>query len=365
MAARRTFAAAVVVALLGTLAYLATRPADNPPAAAPSPDATSTATTGPGELFVAPGADGDCSRADPCGTLDAGLAAASPGKTVRLAGGDYREQLLRSGSSHDGAPVRLVADPADPARIGRLLLEARNVEIVGVTVRGEVRVRKQAADVTLTDLDVVGIVDIEADRTVLQGSRVVAQPDRDAINVRSGPSGVRLIGNVVGPGSRSPGSPAHVDCLQVSAATDLLIEGNTMFRCPAQTILIKADRGPITDVVVRDNVLQGCLSRTQDCDGFKTLQIRTAQEMRDIVVEGNTIDGAVVFDKMPGLVIERNLMTGDPGCSAGATDNIVGKSSCPQANRVEPVTFAGREDEVPDLEPTDACDCAGYGVRAG
>ncbi len=366
MASRRTSVLAILAVLvLGGTAYLATRPDSPPPAstATPAPAPAESPSALPGaELFVVPGGDGDCTQADPCGSLNDGLAAASPGATVRLAAGSYPSQLLRGQSSHAGAPVRLVSDPANPAELKQLLIEARNLEIVGVRVVGEVRVRDQAVDVTLDNLNIDGILDIEGDRTVVRDSRVLPESDRDAVQVRSGPTGVQLIDNVVGPGRRSPGSPAHVDCLQVSWASDLLVEGNTFFRCPAQTILIKADRGPITGVMIRGNTIQGCLTRTETCDGFKTLQIRTAQEMRDIVVKGNSIDGAVVFDSLPGLVITRNVMTGDPGCTVGATDNIVAKSSCPDANRVADVAFPSRTDDVPDLTPGPACACEGYGA---
>ncbi len=358
MAGRRVLVIAVaVLVLLGAATFLLTRPADPPPVAAP------TATPRSTELFAAPGVDGDCSRRNPCGSLDQALAAATAGQAIRLKGGDYGTQLLKPGSSHTGPPVRLISDPADPAQVGQLFIEASGVEISGLRVDGEVRVRKQAADVTLTGLDVTGTVDIEGDRAVLRGSRVRLMPNRDGVSVRSGAAGVQLLDNVIGPGSRSPGSPAHVDCLQVSAATDLLIKGNTLFRCPAQTILIKADRGPIVGVQIRNNVIQGCLTRTETCDGYKSLQVRTAQEMRDIVVEGNTIDGALVFDDLPGLVVTRNLMSGDPGCLPGSRDNVVGKSSCPQVNRVADVSFPGRADEVPNLAPGPACACEGYGAK--
>lgn len=338
-----------------------------------------TPTTHPeraADHFVAPGGSGeDCTQSRPCGTFDAALKVSSPGDVVEAAPGTYPQlKLLKGVAKPVGTePVLLRGASTSSVTVEGLILEVPGVDVALLTVQGDVRVRKTATGTRLDRLSVRGIVDIEASKTVLVASRVQPPPDRDALSIREGAAGVEIVSNVIGPGLRTNGT-SHVDCMQVSWATGLRVVGNVMFRCATQTIIIKPDRGPITDVLVSDNVLQGCVQRTSECDGFNALAVRLsgANEFRDVRIVQNTIDGGVTFDDFPGLELSRNVMTDQP-CLAGSTDNVFPPNkSCGAAttgtgppNLMRTILFLGRDGMPPDLRLDPVCACSAYGAQAG
>ena len=357
------------------------RPAPPLPGASPVPAAPPLPGTPPGppgppgppparppaDLFVAVGGSGDCSRDDPCAAFESALRRASPGDVVEVLGGDHGTQKLRRAAAKDARTPRVVfrgaADGSTRVRV--LDLEVPATEWTGLHVTGEVRVRETAAGTVLRASRVDGLVDVQADGTQLLDNRIDGSDDRDAVHVRSGPDSVVLRGNVVGPADRT--GSQHVDCLQVVAATRLRVEANTFFQCATQSIHLKPDRGPIVDVLLRDNAVQGCVPRDAGCDGYNALSVRTAgAEIRDVRIEHNTVHGGVAVDDVPGLQLRRNVMTAHPGCLAAAVDNVFGAGGCgsdaARGNTVRRIAFVAPAASPPDLRTTAECGCAGYGA---
>ncbi|CAB4935248.1 MAG: hypothetical protein F2825_11585 [Actinobacteria bacterium] len=312
------------------------------------------------------GRGAECTRRDPCSNWNAALRAARPGDVVNVLPGHHGSQKLRKADAKPvgSAPVLFRGAGTGSTRVGQLDVEVPETTFASLQVTSEVRVRRTASGTTLSMLQVNGIVDLEADRSALLDSRVAPPADRDAVQVRSGAADVAIRGNVIGPGPRTGAN--HVDCVQVSWASRLQITGNTLYRCATQSLHLKPDRGDVVDVLVQGNAIQGCVPRSDACNGYNAFDVRTAgHDIRDIRVIGNTVHGGVTFDDVPGLVLQRNLMNDHPGCLVGSTDNVFGRGGCdrPEANAVRSVRFVAPDADPPDLRAVPECACAGYGAR--
>lgn len=81
----------------------------------------------------------------------------------------------------------------------------------------------------------------------------------------------------------------HNDGIQVAGGAGVLIEGNTVINPLGQTasVFVKSDSGPIRDVVIRDNVLDG---------GSYSLYVRKgAHALLDVLVSGNRFGRSAAY----------------------------------------------------------------------
>lgn len=286
-------------------------------------------------------------------------ATAAPGTTIELAAGTYAPKQLRRPASSEEL-IKLRATPGAQ-------VEVRDLDVRGplaverLTLTGIIRFRAEAAGSSLSNSTVrPGNVIVEGDRVSILDNDIQGPPDRDALDIGAtdgtGPFGVQVRGNTLGPGTLSPGSTAHVDCLQVMSGEDLVVADNLLYDCPAQTLLVKSDLGPIRNVTVVRNALRGCRPRTDACPAWMTLQVVSGPHpMRDIVIEGNTIAGALrMTPGIAGLVARGNAASSvEQGCEYLTSGNVVGTARCtvPPGNTVADPRFIDVDAAPPDLRP--------------
>jgi hypothetical protein len=296
--------------------------------------------------------------------LVAAYGTAKPGTTIELDSGVYAPKQLRR---HVGAPaldepVTLRAAPGAEVEVKALDVGGPALRVQGLHLTGIVRFRAAAVGSSLEDASVVpGTVIVEGDDVTISGNRITAAPDRDALDIGatdgSGPRRVVVHGNVLGPGSLTPGSPAHVDCLQVMSAEQLVVNDNVLYDCPAQTLLVKSDLGPVREVRIARNALRGCRPRTSTCPAFMTLQIVPgAHPMSDIEVDGNSVAGALrAVGSIPGLELRANAIDRvEDGCEHLVERNVLGSARCqiPPGNLVAAPQWTAVDASPPDLRPT-------------
>jgi hypothetical protein len=298
--------------------------------------------------------------------LTAAYATAAPGSTIELATGVYAPAQLRRAA---GAPTLTLAEPVTLRPASGATVVVRNLDVAGPALRiknlhmtGIIRFRARAIGSSIDGSRVdPGNVIVEADQVAITGTRLHAPPDRDALDIGAtdgtGPTGVQVKDNLIGPGTLTPGSTAHVDCLQVMSAVDLVVADNLLYDCPAQTLLVKADLGPIDGVSIVRNALRGCRPRTSTCPAFMTLQVVPASHsMQDIRLEGNSVAGALrAVAGIPGVVIVGNAIDRvEDGCSYPMTANVVGSSRCtlPGGNRTAAPVWVNPDANPPDLHET-------------
>lgn len=303
-------------------------------------------------------------RATSASELATAYAVAEPGSVIELGPGVYEPKQLRRGAGAPTLDEPVTLRPAAGADVEVRALDVGGpaLRVEGLHLTGIVRFRATAVGSSLEGATVVpGTVIVEGDDVTIQGNRITAAPNRDALDIGatdgSGPRGVVVHGNVLGPGTLDPGSAAHVDCLQVMSAERLVITANVLYDCPAQTLLVKSDLGPVRDVHIARNALRGCRPRTSTCPAYMTLQVVPGEHpMSGIEVDGNSVAGALrAVGVIPGLELRGNAIDSvEDGCEHLVERNVVGSARCeiPPGNLVASPEWEGVDTAPPDLHPT-------------
>ncbi len=327
--ARRWWAPGLVAALLlGTLA-------DPAQAAAP------------GSLHVELGGRaGACTQAAPCVTLAQAYAVARVGQDVQVGAGRFPQQRIDAVRGHqDGSPVRFVGRGEQTVLTGATDVYAPDVVLSELTT-GSVRLRGTAARSRLERVHVNGSVLMDGPFTAVVDSVVTPPPDTDGIDVRLADDAL-VQANRVGPGLHGP-ARGHVDCLQVMGGARLRVIDNVFDRCATQQVLIKADIGPITDVLLAGNRTIGCGVRTPSCDGWWSVYVSSkgAHPISDVRLTGNRIDGGLYAHDVPGLSVRGNTVARMGRCGPWAMGNRVADGSCAQASIRRMVRAASPGEDV-------------------
>ncbi len=300
-------------------------------------------------------------RVTSAAALASAYSKAPSGSTIELAPGVYAPKQLRrpAGAPALERPVTLRAEHGADVEVRALDVAGPALRVTGLRLTGIIRFRAAAVRSSLVGSTVdPGTVIVEGDDVTIRDNRITAAPDRDALDIGAtdgtGPRRVRVHRNVLGPGKLSPGSSAHVDCLQVMSAERLVVTANVLYDCPAQTLLVKSDLGPVHDVRIERNALRGCRPRTHACPAFMTLQvIPGAHPMSDIVVEGNSVAGAFrSVGQLPGLALRGNAIDEvADGCEHLVERNVVGRARCdvPPGNLVAAPRWSSVDAAPPDL----------------
>ncbi len=199
------------------------------------------------------GRPGVCSLSAPCGSLAQAYAVATSGQQVLVGAGRFATQKLVPVPGH--GPVVFVGRGEQTVLTGATDVYAPDVVLSDLTT-GSVRLRSTAARSRLERVHVNGSVLMDGPGTAVVGSLVTPPPDTDGIDVRYADDAL-VQGNRVGPGLRGP-AWGHVDCLQVMGGARLRVIDNVFDRCATQQVLIKADIGPITDLLMTGNQVVGC-----------------------------------------------------------------------------------------------------------
>ncbi len=300
-------------------------------------------------------------RVTSAAALASAYATAPSGSTIELASGVYQPKQLRRPADAPtlDQPVTLRAEDGADVEVRSLDVAGPALRVSGLHLTGIIRFRAAAVRSSLEGSTVdPGTVIVEGDDVTIRDNHITAAPDRDALDIGatdgSGPRRVLVHRNVLGPGTLSPGSSAHVDCLQVMSAEQLVISANVLYDCPAQTLLVKSDLGPVHDVRIDRNALRGCRPRTDTCPAFMTLQIIPgAHPMSDVEVRGNSVAGAFrAVGQVPGLALRGNAIDEvADGCEHLTERNVVGRARCdvPPGNLIAAPRWTSVDAAPPNL----------------
>jgi hypothetical protein len=215
-------------------------------------------------------------------TIDKAYHVASPGAVVQLAGGTYPTQTLRPDDSKTGdADVIIGPAPGATVRVAGFVTGndktgagAKHFELRGVQVGSLVRLSRGAEDVTLRDIDAIGIDFTSArDVRVLGGDFGPLVDGVSHINACGVPGcfpseGILIDGATFHDYTISDPAP-HSECLLVWPARKLTIRNSTFRNCTDFDVLVKPYNTRVVglpgDIVFENNVFDepivgdGCL----------------------------------------------------------------------------------------------------------
>jgi hypothetical protein len=195
-------------------------------------------------FIAATGSDSNpCSAAAPCRTFDRGYRVAKPGDAVEVAAGTYPGQSLGVDPSKT-SNVDVVIRPAARARVvlsSPLEISARHIELRDMTLRW--RILPGAKGVTLRNIKAHGTIRIHSSGSSFPseikvlGGEIGPSVDSDPQIGSNGRSTTASPRNILFEGvdfhdmTISPGSDAHVECLQVWAVDGLTIRNSRFRNC--------------------------------------------------------------------------------------------------------------------------------------
>jgi hypothetical protein len=252
----------------------------------PTPTATSTPTPSPtatptptptGRLYLSPsGSDSaSCAQAAPCRSLNRAYREADAGQTVEVAAGTYADTSLAIDSAKTATQdvVFVPAAGASPSFSSTLHIEARHVELRGMRFQRTLWVDETAQDVTLRSNTYRNFqvfssgTQAPRDISFIGGSAGPAADDNNRI-ASNGPSTTASPTNILidrvefHDYMASPGSDAHVECLQVWAADGLTIRNSRFRNCEVFDVFLqKLPDGAAptpTNILIENNFMQCC-----------------------------------------------------------------------------------------------------------
>ncbi len=378
----------------------------------------------PPTRFVSPTGDdtGNCTRADPCLTLDRAYAVAALGETVEMAGGTYDTVAVRPDPRKGGSTC--VSDPASGSCVVVMAAPGTTVSIRDLTV-GVRSANSSALGLVLLSRATQRITSADTSLWSAGETALVGMSHRNYF--MSGGSWVTINGGEVGPETTPDGthpevqrvyntnplvvprhvrfegiyfhdvnttnSKAHVDCLQVENGTDLQIVGNRFERCGSVGLRMSygsdSDQGPPTNVLIENNAFGDCAdipvsqcyyaaqlgvghdvtvrnnSSTMSIQGPNSLG--SGYDAFNVRYVGNAINGS--FQPCGPGTFRHNVVTGSP---CGGADRRVGAIGFVGAGRLDlrlsassPAIDAGDPGDFPATDAAGAARPRGGGPDAG
>lgn len=349
-----------------------------PPAGSPNPSGALPAIVyapPPPTRFVSPTGDdtANCTRTDPCLTLNRAYAVASLGETVEMAGGNYGSVNVRDYPPKDGSTC--VSDPASGACV--VVMAAPNSTVnIGQLTLGQGRIGRGPSGLVFLSGGNQRIV--SGDTSVWQASQTALVGMSHRNYFMSGGSWITINGGEVGPNTSTDGThpevqrvygtnplvvpqnirfegiyfhdinttnrTAHVDCLQVENGTNMQIVGNRFERCGSvglrMSFGVETEEGPPTNVLIENNAFGDCADiPVSQC--YYSAQLGVG---RNITVRNNSSTMSIQgsnqsgFNGGPDGINVRyvgNAVNGafEPCDKAYYSHNIVTKSTCSSADR--------------------------------
>ncbi|GAA4183211.1 hypothetical protein GCM10022288_02240 [Gryllotalpicola kribbensis] len=307
-----------------------------------------------------------CTAARPCDVPTA-VARATPGSTIRLAGGTYPTTRLPAGSAPhlDDAKRNATIEPEPGAApvFGAITSEAPHLTWTGVTVKVQWYLNAGATGTVLdaVRLDGGGLFVRSFDITV-KDSEFTGGSSIDGIQVGLS-NNVLIEGNSVHDYNQDKNDNIHADCVQVFDSSNVTIRGNRLKNCYNTGLIISVGAGKgIHHLTVESNFIQGCIVITPHCGGGSSAALQE-KSATDLVVRNNTFaNGSVRLVQTPGLVFDRNIVGYISTCDAPMTNSIIefwNTKMCgtpaivsQAGNRAGTVAF--RDQATGDLRPADA-----------
>jgi hypothetical protein len=286
-----------------------------------------------------------CTQAAPCKTLARTYRLATAGMTVELAAGSYADSSLPLDASKTSLSDVLFA-PAAGASVtfsGTLHIYARHAELRGMRFTNSVWVDSTAQDVTLRG-DTLKNFQIlssgaEAPRDIsfIGGSMGPSADENNRIasngtSTTASPTNILIDGVNIHDYTLSPGSSAHVECLQVWAADGLTIRNSTFRNCDVFDIFLQKLPGGAaatpTNILIENNFMNCCAT------GFFSIRLadHAGTSWRNVTIRNNSMDKAPNLDAgvpysnvkvlnniAPGLSLYTGATGGEGSLPAGVT----------------------------------------------
>lgn len=348
--------ALVLAALGGSVPPLGAAPAS---ALEPGASASSTAA------FASPTGTGACTAIDPCSVTKA-VAKVPEGATVWLSPGDYKSVTLARRPAAEAWKRNVVVTPLPGAEVtmSELVVFTPHVTVQDITVRGMVYMKGSADHARLERLHVDGNgIFLRNSHTAVIDS-VIENGDRvDGIQIAGTPSNedVLIEGNVIRNYSQIGPGWLHADCVQLFDTQRVVIRGNHLSNCHGAGIIFSKGKGTgLADVLVEDNVIQGCVVKSAKCVGGSAVDARQGWDIR--FVHNTVTDGSFRVRKGEGRVAINNILSYVSECQTPLVSNLIGgwnKGLCgsrfpfPTSNRPGLPSFVGQPATASVPSPVD------------
>jgi len=246
-----------------------------------------------------------CTKAAPCKTFDRAYRVADPGDVVEVAGGAYPGQTINVDSSKTASDDVLFRPAAGAAVTlsSPLTVYGRHLELRDMTFRYEIQAG--ASDVTLRNIVAPGRIRITSNGTAFPrdiaiiggeiGPGVDSHPQigSNGTTTSASPTNILFDGVRFHDFTISPGSSAHVECLQVWAVDGLTIRNSRFENCYHFDIFLQKLPGGAaptpTNILIENNFLDCCGG------GFYSIRMSDThgESWRDVVVRNNSSNKAL------------------------------------------------------------------------
>jgi hypothetical protein len=272
-----------------------------------------TSSGGAASVFISPtGSDSAaCSQTAPCKTLARAYRVAQSGATVQVANGTYSDTSLPVDSSKGTATVVFrAASGATPTFSSTLHLQAHHAELTGLKfatlwVDASAQYDTLRND-TYRNFEVISSgTQAPSSISFIGGSAGPAANQNNIIgsngtSTTASPTNIRIQGVHIHDYTLTPGSGAHVDCLQVWAANGLTVTGNTFNDCEVFDIFLQflpgGSAGTPRNVTIQNNFLACCRS------GYYSIMLpyhtgsTGGSHFTNVTIRNNSTDKAMTAD---------------------------------------------------------------------
>ena len=271
-----------------------------PPTPEPPAEAPAAAT-----LYLSPsGGDANpCSSAKPCKTLNRAYKLAAPGQTVELAAGTYSDTAILPDSSKTSS-ADVLFRPAAGATVtfsAQLHVSAQHLELRGMRFTSKLWIEAGAADVTmrgntLKNFDLYSNGTQSSHDISFIGGSVGPSADENSRIASNGPSTSASPKNILIEGvdfhdfTISPGSEAHVECLQVWAVDGLTIRNSKFRNCAVFDIFLqKLPEGAAatpSNILIENNFFDCCSS------GYYSIRLadHAGTSWKNVTIRNNSLN---------------------------------------------------------------------------
>lgn len=296
------------------------------------------------DLYLSPsGSDANaCTAGKPCKTLNRAYKLAQPGETVEMAAGTYGDTSLSLDSTKT-SDQDVLFRPAAEATVTispQLHIHARHLELRGLRFAGKLWIESSAVDVTLRN-NTLKNFDLYSSGT--QSSREISfiggsigpsadENSRIASNGTStsaSPEDILIDGVDFHDFTLSPGSGAHVECLQVWAVDGLTIRNSTFRNCEVFDIFLQKLPGGAaatpSNILIENNFFDCCRS------GYYSIRFgdHAGTSWKNVTIRNNSLNKEINPD--PSVPYSNVRILGNVGPAvrfwSGSSGNVEPKPS--------------------------------------
>ncbi len=244
-----------------------------------------------------------CSAAKPCKTLNRAYKLATPGQTVELAAGTYADTTLSPDSAKTSAND-VIFRPVAGATVSfsaQLHISAQHLEMRGMRFSSKLWIEASAADVTLRnntlknfDLYSSG-TQSSHDISFIGGSIGPSANENSRIasngtSTSASPKSILIEGVEFHDFTVSPGSDAHVECLQVWAVDGLTIRNSKFRNCEVFDIFLQKLPGGTaatpSNILIENNFFDCCRS------GYYSIRLgdHAGTSWKNVTIRNNSLN---------------------------------------------------------------------------